>query len=133
MNAAIPWYKSKIIVGAAVSILSKVLVTSGLLPDGLNGQDEALTELVVTGVGLAADAVVIGSRVKQKEPASIVATAAQAHTAALDNLTVQGAAVSEHDLWLDRQMAEDARANVRDGEPELPWMSQAEAYVQEAR
>ena len=126
MMGAIPWYKSKIIVGAAVSILSKLLVTTGVLPDGLGGEDDAVTELIVTGVGLAADAIVIGSRVKQKQPAAIVASKAAAHTVALDNFVAQAPVESD---WIIQQREADRLANeAKEEQPDLPWLSQAEAF-----
>lgn len=69
-----PWYKSKIIWGALVSMLGKILVMSGLIGDFAPEEADALTNtivLVISGIG---DLVAISSRVVQKQAPQITLT-----------------------------------------------------------
>lgn len=66
-----PWYKSKIIVGAAISMLGKVLVVSGLIGEFTPENADALTNtiiLVISGIG---DLMAFGARITQKSAPSI--------------------------------------------------------------
>lgn len=67
----LPWYKSKIIVGAAVSLITKLLVIFGLL-DG-TFDDNAATDAILLVVGVIADIVIGISRKTQKAAPSITA------------------------------------------------------------
>lgn len=64
--AELPWWKSKVIIGAAVSILAKVLVASGVIEQVSPEDSEALASAIVTVIGVAGDMMAIGSRVSQK-------------------------------------------------------------------
>lgn len=63
---SLPWYKSKVIVGALLSITTKVLVASGAISDLSPTDQEQLAEIIVLVVGGIGDALAIGSRVTQK-------------------------------------------------------------------
>lgn len=67
----LPWYKSKIIVGAIVSILTKVLVLTGVLDSAFDAGQ--LTDALVLIVGLIADFVIAISRKTQKAAPAITA------------------------------------------------------------
>lgn len=71
---ALPWWRSKIIVGAAVSILTKLLVASGLVGDLAPADSEEITNLILLVIGGVGDLVAIGSRVAQKHAPTITAT-----------------------------------------------------------
>lgn len=64
--SAMPWYKSKIIVGAAISILTKILVMTGLISEFTPEQSEVLVNTLVLVTGGIGDIVAISSRVVQK-------------------------------------------------------------------
>lgn len=68
----LPWYKSKIIVGAAVSLITKLLVIFGLL-DG-TFDDAAATDAILLVVGVLADIVIAVSRKTQKAAPTITAS-----------------------------------------------------------
>lgn len=72
--ASMPWYKSKVIVGAAIGILTKVLVMTGLVSEMTPEDSESLVNLVVLVVGGIGDLVAIGARVTQKAAPAITAT-----------------------------------------------------------
>ncbi len=67
--STLPWYKSKIIVGAIVSLITKMLVIFGLL-DG-TFDDAAATDAILLVVGVAADIFIAISRKTQKAAPAI--------------------------------------------------------------
>lgn len=67
----LPWYKSKIIIGAIVSLLTKVLVIFGVL-DG-TFDDGAATDAALLVVGVLADIFIGFSRKNQKAAPVITA------------------------------------------------------------
>jgi hypothetical protein len=69
-----PWYKSKVIVGALISIAAKVLVMAGVINDLAPADADNLANLVVLVVGGVGDIVAIGARVAQKHAPAITAT-----------------------------------------------------------
>lgn len=77
MADAIPWYKSKIIIGAGVSIVSQLLKASGILPDSLDGHTTEIANVIVDGIGIIGAGVAVGSRVKQERAAPIVGSKAE--------------------------------------------------------
>ncbi len=70
----LPWYRSHVIVAALVSVLSKVLVISGLVGDFASEDQEQLTNLIVLVVGGLADLWAMRSRVVQTAAPEITAT-----------------------------------------------------------
>jgi hypothetical protein len=71
MSDTIPWYRSHVIVAALISVLSKVLVLTGLTQE-LNPDDQShLTDLVVLVVGGLADIWTMRSRIVQTTAPSI--------------------------------------------------------------
>lgn len=71
---SMPWYKSKIIVGVAVSILTKLLVMSGLIAEFAPEDSENLVNLIVLVGGGIGDLVAFGARLTQKVAPTITAT-----------------------------------------------------------
>ena len=65
----LPWYKSKIIIGALVSIIMKVLVATGVLGTALD--DKAVTDAALLIIGGVADMYVIYHRTTQKAAPTI--------------------------------------------------------------
>ncbi len=59
----LPWYKSRIIIGALVSIATKILAATGALNDMDN---EALTDAALLIIGGVADIYILYSRTTQK-------------------------------------------------------------------
>jgi hypothetical protein len=74
MSDTMPWYRSRIILGAAVSILSKVLVATGVISDITTEEEAQLADLTVLLVGGIGDLVAITARVGQKAAPMITAT-----------------------------------------------------------
>lgn len=72
--AKLPWYRSKVIVGAAISILTKVLVMSGAINEIAPADAESLANLIVLIGGGIGDLVAIGARVAQKAAPPISVT-----------------------------------------------------------
>lgn len=68
---AIPWYKSKVIVGAVISIITKILVMTGLVTQIAPEDAENITNLIVLVLGGVGDLVAIGARVAQKHAPDI--------------------------------------------------------------
>lgn len=66
IEESLPWYRSKVVVGAAVSILSKVLVMTGLVNDFAPEDGEQLSNLVVLVIGGIGDLVALVARVRQR-------------------------------------------------------------------
>ena len=69
----LPWYKSKIIVAGLVSLISKLLVVSGLITELSPEDSEVLSNTLVLLFSGAADIVTIVARAKQKSAPVIVA------------------------------------------------------------
>lgn len=70
----LPWYKSKIIVGALISMLGKILVVSGVIGEFAPENVDALTNtviLVISGIG---DLMAFGARITQKTAPTITLT-----------------------------------------------------------
>ncbi len=62
----LPWYRSRIIVAALISIVTKVLVGFGIVEElGPDAEDEIINTVLLV-IGGAADLVAISSRVTQK-------------------------------------------------------------------
>lgn len=119
-QTAIPWYKSKIIVGALASVATKALVALGVPAEIAGAGSGEVANLVVLGVGVAADAIILRSRTKQKEAPAIVASAASAELKKLEH--VQQVPMAEVEA--------DRAANVQAGlevEEDEPFPSQATA------
>lgn len=77
-DGALPWYKSTIIVSALVSLVTKVLVLTGIITD-LSPEDSAvITNAIVLIAGGIADIVAVKSRVVQKVAPSIVTSSKKA-------------------------------------------------------
>jgi hypothetical protein len=68
----LPWYKSRIIVGAIVSILTKILVATGILDATFN--DETLTDAALLVIGGAADLFIMYQRATQKAAPRLTAS-----------------------------------------------------------
>jgi hypothetical protein len=68
----LPWYRSKIIVGAAISIITKLLVATGVLDVAID--DSALTDIVLLLIGGVADLWIMLSRVRQEAAPKITAS-----------------------------------------------------------
>lgn len=117
---AIPWYKSKIFVGALTSLVTKGLVVSGLLPDALGDSAGDLANAVVTGLSIGADALVLHARKNQKQAATIVTSASKA---AAHNGMVE--AVPQSEVEADR-IANALQADDVAGEP---YPAQASAQL----
>lgn len=73
-TATMPWYKSKVIVGAMVSIIAKVLVMAGIVDQFAPEDSENLANLVVMVAGGIGDIVAIGARVAQKKAPAVTLT-----------------------------------------------------------
>lgn len=74
MQQTLPWYKSKVIVGAALSIIAKLLVASGVVSAFAPEDVDQLANLIVLVAGGIGDAIAIGARVAQKAAPAITAT-----------------------------------------------------------
>lgn len=72
-KVAIPWYKSRIIIGAGVSIVSKLLALTGIIDLGDEVVDQIVEGVVIAG-GVAGDIVAIHARAVQTEAPLITAT-----------------------------------------------------------
>lgn len=71
---AMPWYRSTVIVSALISLVTKVLVISGLISE-LSPEDmDILTNTIVLIAGGIADLVALKSRVVQKQAPQITST-----------------------------------------------------------
>ena len=66
-----PWYKSRIIIGAIISILTKILVATGILDATFN--DEQLTDVALLVIGAIADLYIMWQRGTQKAAPQITA------------------------------------------------------------
>lgn len=59
-----PWYKSRIVIGAVISVLMKLLVLTGILDTAFN--EEAVTDAVLLVIGGIADLWIMKERFTQK-------------------------------------------------------------------
>ena len=75
-----PWWRSKIIVSAIVSLILKALVISGLSGDIAPDDQTQIIDLLMLVISGVADLVAIGSRVGQKHAPSITAGPTSGHS-----------------------------------------------------
>ncbi|WJY18667.1 hypothetical protein QQS45_13860 [Alteriqipengyuania flavescens] len=68
-----PWWKSRVIVGAAISILLKLLVVAGLTGEFTDEESRQLVDLALILISAAGDVVAIGARVRQRYAPKITA------------------------------------------------------------
>lgn len=78
----LPWWKSKVIIGAAISIVCKLLVMFGLVGEIAPGDQQQLADVLVLVLGGIGDLVAIGARLKQKHAPPIVAGSVSGSSAA---------------------------------------------------
>ena len=71
---AMPWWQSRIIIGAAVSIATKIAVLTGLTSEFSSGDEQQLVDLLLLILGGAGDLLAIVSRTVQKHAPTITAT-----------------------------------------------------------
>lgn len=70
---SLPWWRSRVIIGAIVSIASKLLVATGAVGE-ISPEDEGrIADIAVLLVGGVADLVVITARVRQEHAPPITA------------------------------------------------------------
>lgn len=81
---AMPWWQSRIVVGAVISIICKALVLSGLAGDISNDMQTQLINAALLVLGGAGDLLAIYKRVKQEQAPALVASKAAAATANAD-------------------------------------------------
>jgi hypothetical protein len=62
----LPWYKSKIIIGALISMIGKILVLSGVVSKFAPEDADALTNVILLLISGVGDLIAITSRVVQK-------------------------------------------------------------------
>jgi hypothetical protein len=74
MNETMPWYRSQIIVGALISVLSKVLVATGAVAEIAPDDEQQLASLVVLVLGGLGDIWAMRARVIQTRAPAITAT-----------------------------------------------------------
>lgn len=70
----LPWYRSQVIIGAAISIITKLLVVLGIIGELAPEDSEQLTSTVVLVIGGLADIWAIRARVTQKAAPPITLT-----------------------------------------------------------
>lgn len=70
----LPWYKSRVIIGAAISILAKLLFMAGYVSELGTENLAELTDLALLLVGSIGDYVVIRARVVQDTAPKITLT-----------------------------------------------------------
>lgn len=73
MDSTLPWYRSRIIVGAIISALTKLAVLSGLVGEVAPEQETEITNAIVLGAGALADLWIMFARVKQMDSPKITA------------------------------------------------------------
>lgn len=86
----IPWYKSTIIVSALVSMLTKVLVITGVITEISPEDSASITNAIVLIAGGIADIVAMGSRVKQKQAPAIVSSKKKVDTLTAPETGLEG-------------------------------------------
>ena len=77
---SMPWWQSRVIVGALVSIVMKVLVLSGVTADFTAAESRDIVDLVLILIGAIGDLVAIFARVRQRYAPAITAKAPKAST-----------------------------------------------------
>jgi len=80
MEQTMPWWRSRVIIGALVSALTKILVIAGVVGEFTDEDSEALVEVILLLAGGVGDLIAIHGRVTQKRVPKI--------TAAVDKQTV---------------------------------------------
>lgn len=70
----LPWYRSHVIIAAAISVLSKLLVGFGVIGEIAPEDEEQLTSLIVLVIGGLADLWAMRARVVQKAAPQITVT-----------------------------------------------------------
>lgn len=70
----LPWYRSQVIIGAAISIITKLLVVLGIIGELAPEDSEQLTSTVVLVIGGLADIWAMRARVTQKAAPPITLT-----------------------------------------------------------
>ncbi len=103
--SAIPWYKSRIILGAGVSLISKLLSVTGIIDLDDHVADQIVEGAVIAG-GVVGDIVAIHARTTQTEAPVITATAAGAE------LVKQAQPPSEAEVGLIEDAAQAASVEV---------------------
>lgn len=71
-NEAMPWYRSTIIISAVISLITKVLVVSGLVSEITPHDQQILSNAVILILGGIADIVAMHSRATQKAAPKVV-------------------------------------------------------------
>lgn len=69
----LPWYKSKVIMGVIISVLSKILFATGVIGELAPADQAQLADILVLVIGGIGDLVAVGARVVQKEAPKITA------------------------------------------------------------
>ena len=64
-----PWYRSKIIIGAVISVITKLLVATGVIDGAID--DAALTDIILLLIGGVADLYIMYQRWTQKAAPAI--------------------------------------------------------------
>lgn len=70
----LPWYKSKVIVGAMISMIAKLAVVSGLVNEVSPEDSETLTNTVVLVISGVGDLMAFFARITQKAAPPIALT-----------------------------------------------------------
>lgn len=70
----LPWYRSQVIIGAAISITTKLLVVLGIIGELAPEDSEQLTSTVALVIGGLADIWAMRARVTQKAAPPITLT-----------------------------------------------------------
>lgn len=70
----LPWYRSQVIIGAAISIVTKLLVVLGVIGELAPEDSEQLTNTVVLVIGGLADIWAMRARITQKAAPPITLT-----------------------------------------------------------
>lgn len=78
LKVAIPWWKSKVIVGGGISVLATMLKATGLIGDVGDETLAQVTDAVLTLIAAGGALTAVGSRVTQKEAPVIVGSNAGA-------------------------------------------------------
>lgn len=74
MDGTMPWYKSKIIWGAIISMTGKLLVATGLVTEFAPEDSTMIADTVVLIISGIGDLMAFGARVAQKRAPEITLT-----------------------------------------------------------
>ena len=74
MDGNMPWYKSKIIVGALLAVLAQILSGTGAIAVVTPDDQARLADLIVQLVGAVGAILALGARLTQKRAPSITLT-----------------------------------------------------------